>query len=171
MTMSYTWKVRLLKRPRGSLFWRYWRAWRGDDVGNYNRLPDYIRRYAPGYSFADIGCMWGVNGEYSFIAEEAGATAVKAVDLFGPTPEFEAKRQARNSAVEFILGDCSRPETIARIGVVDVVFCAGVLLPRRLVPSSSPRQFPVLFPRVLCRVLSAAISSHSKSADRAGRAI
>jgi hypothetical protein len=29
--------------------------------------------------------------------------------------------------VEFILGDIGRPETIARVGAVDVVFCAGVL--------------------------------------------
>jgi hypothetical protein len=71
--------------------------------------------------------MWGVNGEYAFIAEEAGARSIKGVDVFGPTPEFEAKKRTRNSAVEFILGDASHPETVARIGVVDVVFCAGVL--------------------------------------------
>jgi hypothetical protein len=71
--------------------------------------------------------MWGVNGEHSFVAEQAGAIAVKAVDVFGPTPEFEAKKRARNSSVEFILGDASHPDTIARVGVVDVIFCAGVL--------------------------------------------
>ena len=71
--------------------------------------------------------MWGVNGEYSFVAQEAGATIVKAIDVFGPTPEFEEQRRARGSRVEFILGDIGRPETIARVGVVDVVFCAGVL--------------------------------------------
>jgi hypothetical protein len=71
--------------------------------------------------------MWGVNGEYAFIAEGAGATLVKGVDVFGPTPEFEAKKRARNSAVEFILGDASHPDTIASVGVMDVVFCAGVL--------------------------------------------
>jgi hypothetical protein len=71
--------------------------------------------------------MWGVDGEHSFVAEQAGAIAVKAVDVFGPTPEFEAKKRARNSSVEFILGDASHPDTIARVGVVDVIFCAGVL--------------------------------------------
>jgi hypothetical protein len=71
--------------------------------------------------------MWGVNGEYAFIAEASGATAVAAIDVFGPTPEFEEKRQARASKVEFVLGDISQPPTIDRIGVVDVVFCAGVL--------------------------------------------
>jgi 2-polyprenyl-3-methyl-5-hydroxy-6-metoxy-1,4-benzoquinol methylase len=125
--MLYKWKVRFLKTRRGNLLWRYWRAWRGGHVGDYKHLSEYVRQYAPGRSFVDIGCMWGVNGEHAFIAEEAGATVVKAVDVFGPTPEFEAKKQARNSSVEFILGDASQPETMARVGAVDIVLCAGVL--------------------------------------------
>jgi hypothetical protein len=110
--MLYKWKVKLLKKPY---------------VGDYGRLPEFIRNYAPGNSFVDIGCMWGVNGEYAFIAEEAGATEVIAVDVFGPTPEFEEKKIVRNSSVKFILGDASHPDTIEQIGVKDVVFCAGVL--------------------------------------------
>lgn len=125
--MLYVWKVQFLKTLRGNLLWRRWRAWRGDEVGDYKRIPDLIRSYAPGRSFADIGCMWGVNGEYAFLAEQAGATAVKAVDVFGPTPEFETRHKAANSRVEFILGDASQASTLARIGEVDVVFCAGVL--------------------------------------------
>jgi Protein of unknown function (DUF1698) len=126
--MLYQWKVRLLKTRWGNALWRKWRVWQGDYVGDYKRLPEFIRNYVfPGCSFVDIGCMWGVNGEYAFIAEEAGATVVKGVDVFGPTPEFEAKKQERNSSVEFILGDAGHPDTMAKIGVVDVVFCAGVL--------------------------------------------
>jgi hypothetical protein len=125
--MLYRWKVRSLKRPRLNALWRRWRGRRGDVVGSYDRLPEYIRRHAPGRSFADVGCMWGVNGEYSFIAEEAGATTVKAIDVFGPTPEFEEKKRARRSKVEFVLGDITRADTLARVGEVDVVFCAGVL--------------------------------------------
>lgn len=125
--MLYTWKVKLMKNLRLNIWWRRWQTRRGKVVGNYAFLPDYIRQHAPGCTFADIGCMWGVNGEYSFIAEEAGATSVKAVDVFGPTPEFETKKRDRNSKVEFILGDAGHPDTLARIGVVDVVFCAGVL--------------------------------------------
>jgi len=125
--MLYAWKVRLLKVPWINRLWRRWRARRGDYVGDYGRLGEYIRNHAKGKSFADIGCMWGVNGEYSFIAEEAGATEIKALDVFGPTPEFERKKRDRNSKVEFILGDATDPATIQRIGQVDVVFCAGVL--------------------------------------------
>ncbi|MDQ7786430.1 MAG: DUF1698 domain-containing protein [Thermodesulfovibrionales bacterium] len=125
--MFYPWKVKFLKTRPGNLLWRYWRAWRGDTIGDYKFMPKYIRQYAMNSSFADIGCMWGVNGEYAFIAEKFGATSVRAVDVFGPTPEFEVKRKSLNSAVEFILGDITQPETIAAVGIVDVVFCAGVL--------------------------------------------
>lgn len=125
--MWYRWKVQSLKIPRLNLMWRQWRARRGDAVGNYNDLPGHVRNHVRGKSFADIGCMWGVNGEYAFLAEESGATRVLGVDVFGPTPEFEEKRRQRNSAVEFVLGDISRADTLARIGQVDVVFCAGVL--------------------------------------------
>ena len=125
--MLYRWKVRLLKHPRLNLLWRRWRATHGEILGSYDRLPEFIRNHAPGRSFADIGCMWGVNGEYSFIAEDAGATSVTAVDVFGPTPEFEGKHAARRSRVRFVLGDITRLETLDEIGEADVVFCAGVL--------------------------------------------
>lgn len=125
--MLYRWKVRFLKIPRLNALWRRLSGWRGDIVGSYDRLPEFIRRHAAGKSFADIGCMWGVNGEYAFVAEEAGATRVVGVDVFGPTPEFEEKRVTRRSRVEFVLGDISRPETLHLVGQVDVVFCAGVL--------------------------------------------
>ena len=125
--MLYRWKVRLLKRPRLNYWWRYWRGRQGETPGSYERLPELIRTHAPGRSFVDVGCMWGVNGEFAFVAEEAGATRVKAVDVFGPTPEFEQKRDERRSRVEFILGDITRAETLAAVGEADVVFCAGVL--------------------------------------------
>jgi SAM-dependent methyltransferase len=125
--MLYKLKVRGLKRPRLNRLWRYWRAWRGTPPGDYRQLHHYIALTAPGKTFADIGCMWGVNGQHAFAAEDAGATAVVGVDVFGPTPEFEAERITRRSRVQFVLGDCTSPATLARIGAVDVVFCAGVL--------------------------------------------
>jgi SAM-dependent methyltransferase len=125
--MLYTWKVRALKSPRLNYLWRYFRARRGVRVGSYHDLPQLVRRFAPGRSFSDIGCLWGVNGEYAFLAEAAGATRVTAVDVFGPTPEFERKHRERDSRVEFILGDATDPRTLEAIGITDVVFCAGVL--------------------------------------------
>ena len=125
--MLFHWKLKLLKTPRGNLLWRRWRARRHDSVGSYAQLPDYVRRYAPGKSFVDVGCMWGVNGEYAFVAEQAGATEVTGIDVFGPTPEFEERRLRERSRVRFVLGDVSRRETIERAGAADVVLCAGVL--------------------------------------------
>jgi hypothetical protein len=143
--MLYKWKILLLKNPRVNFFWRYWRAWRGAHIGNYWDIPHYVRRYAGGKTFADIGCMWGVNGQYSFLAEEAGAIAVKAVDVFGPTPEFEATKQARSSRVEFILGDITQSATRAHVRTSDVVLCAGVLY-------HHPSPFDVLVAlRSICR--------------------
>lgn len=125
--MLYQLKVRLLKTVRGNYYWRHWTGRRGTAVGSYAELPAYVRRYAKGKTFADIGCMWGVNGEYTFVAEEAGATEATGVDVFGPTPEFEQKRRDRNSRVRFVLGDVGTAETMEKVGQVDVVLCAGVL--------------------------------------------
>ena len=127
MSITYKLKVRLLKNARCNKLWQRWQILKGRYTGSYNKLPDYIRQYAPNKSFVDVGCMWGVNGEYAFIAEEAGATEVKGVDVFGPTPEFEEAKRKRESNVEFILGDATDMRTIQRVGEVDVVFCAGVL--------------------------------------------
>lgn len=127
MSIGYRLKVRLLKTKRGNLLWRYWQGLRGRTVGSYQDLAVYVRRYAPGGSFVDIGCMWGVNGAYAFLAEEVGATASKGVDVFGPTPEFTEEHRRRNSQVEFILGDALQGSTVERIGEVDTVLCSGVL--------------------------------------------
>jgi SAM-dependent methyltransferase len=127
MSLLYRWKVQFLKTPRGNFLWRRWQARQGRAVGAYDDLKKYIREHAPGGSFADIGCMWGVDGAYAFLAEEAGATAVKGVDVFGPTPEFEAEHRRRGSRVAFILGDILRADTLDAVGAVDTVLCAGVL--------------------------------------------
>jgi len=125
--MLYRIKLALLKNRRINYAWRYWSAWRGKSVGNYSDLPDFIQKYAPNRSFVDVGCMWGVSGRYAFLAEEAGATEIKAVDIFGPTPEFEAEHKKRRSSVKFLLGDITDPVLLQRIGEMDVIFCAGVL--------------------------------------------
>jgi hypothetical protein len=125
--MFYALTVRAFKRPALNRLWRHWRARRGRPPGDYNHLHGLIRQTVPGRTFADVGCMWGVNGAHTFTAEEAGATRVYGIDVFGPTPEFEAEHRRRRSGVEFILGDCAAPSTLARVGEVDVVFCAGVL--------------------------------------------
>ncbi len=88
---------------------------------------DLIRKYAIGKTFADIGCMWGVHGAYSFFAEFSGATRIVGVDVFPPTEEFTIEHRRLNSRVDFFLGDIHKTDTTKRLGTFNVVFCKGVL--------------------------------------------
>jgi hypothetical protein len=71
--------------------------------------------------------MWNINGRLCFLAEAAGATAVTGVDVMGETPEFQAERSRRGSAVRFVQGDLHEPATLEAAGVHDVVWSSGVL--------------------------------------------
>lgn len=86
-----------------------------------------VRKYVPGKSFADIGCMWAINGLNSFIAEEVGATDVIAVDVYPESKEFLAEKAKRNSRIRFVRGDVNLLQTTESIGKADVVLCGGVL--------------------------------------------
>lgn len=86
-----------------------------------------VRRYAPGRSFLDVGCMWNVHGGIAFLAEEGGATAVTGIDVMAATPRFEAEHARRDSGVRFVRGDVHDPATVAEAGRHDVVWCSGVL--------------------------------------------
>jgi hypothetical protein len=80
--------------------------------------------------------MWGINGSHSFAAEEVGASSVTLVDLYA-TDEFHAEHERRASKVRLVLGEASATETVAHIGMSDIVWCLGVLYhhpnPHRLV--------------------------------------
>jgi hypothetical protein len=86
-----------------------------------------VRKYAPGKSFADIGALWGVDGSNTFIAEEVGAKRSVAVDVYPESQKFLEEKKKRNSKVEFVLGDINSNETTKKIGVCDIVLCAGVI--------------------------------------------
>ena len=88
---------------------------------------DLIRKHAPGKSFADIGCMWGVNGRFSFLAEEGGASSVVAVDIYPPSDGFLETKKRKKSKIRFVQGDVGRREIVEEIGKCEVVFCSGVL--------------------------------------------
>ena len=86
-----------------------------------------IRRHAPGRSFADIGCLWGVDGACAFLAEAAGASPVTAMDKWEATDEFTERHARAGSSVRFVqadLHDLSMPD---EVGEHDVVWCSGVL--------------------------------------------
>jgi 2-polyprenyl-3-methyl-5-hydroxy-6-metoxy-1,4-benzoquinol methylase len=123
----YSLQVELLKNPTFNGWWRRWSVFRRRKVGSYADLGRLVAQHCAGKTFADVGCMWGVDGEHSFGAERAGATRVLAIDVFGPTPEFVHKKEHLDSQVEFILGDIGESSTIDRVGRNEVVLCAGVL--------------------------------------------
>lgn len=108
-----------VRRKLGSIF--------GRPTSSVPTPEDVIQKYAPGKSFADIGCMWAINGAYSFFAERCGARRVVAVDVYPATDEFASEHSRSNSRVEFVLGDINENVTLRRIGTMDVVLCSGVL--------------------------------------------
>ncbi|MFL6240160.1 MAG: class I SAM-dependent methyltransferase [Actinomycetes bacterium] len=87
---------------------------------------DFVREYAAGRSFADIGGMYNIHGAISFLAEESGATDVTLVDVLKP-PAFDDKHRERSSKVRFVHGSADDPEVLAEVGPHDVVWCWGVL--------------------------------------------
>jgi hypothetical protein len=101
---------------------------------------DYVREAAPGRSVVDVGGMWKIDGEYSFVAEAAGATSVTCLDMYA-TDEFHRKVKDRASNVQLVIGDAMADDTIKKIGEVDLVMCLGVLYhvpdPSRLVEALS----------------------------------
>ena len=88
---------------------------------------DLISKHVAGRSFVDVGCMWTINGELCFAAEDAGAAAVTGVDVMARSAEFDAEHARRGSKVRFVRGDLHLPATVDEIGVHDVVWCSGVL--------------------------------------------
>lgn len=88
---------------------------------------ELVRRHAPGRTFADIGCMWNVNGQIAFMAEQSGATSVTGLDIMPATAEYEAEHARRSSNVRFIEGDLHDPAVVSEVGEHDVVWCSGVL--------------------------------------------
>lgn len=86
-----------------------------------------VEPYVRGRSFVDVGALWEVHGRIAFLAEEAGATDVTAIDIQDATPEFEAERERRKSSVRFVQADLHDPATPEMVGRHEVVWCAGVI--------------------------------------------
>jgi hypothetical protein len=122
----YTLKIRALATKTGRRAWQLWQRLLQPQHRPKTAM-DLIHQEVCGKSFVDIGCMWNVDGEYSFAAEQSGARSVIGVDVISPTAAFERKRRERGSNIEFIQGDGISPEVMEKIGHVDVVLCSGVL--------------------------------------------
>lgn len=159
----YMLKVRALATNTGRQAWRLWRRLTRPQHHTKTAM-DLIREEVRGKSFVDIGCMWNVDGEYSFVAEQSGARSVIAVDVIPPTEAFERKRRELGSKIEFIQGDGVSAEVIEKIGQVDMILCAGVLYHH-----PSPYHMLVSL-RELCRetlILASAIIPESRELRQA----
>jgi len=114
---------------RGRAGWRRLLR-RGDDYRS-GRPEDLSRRliatHVPGKSFLDVGCMWRVDGAYSFHALGAGARAVTGIDVMAATPAFQEKNAASGNRVRLLEGDLNAPDLREWAGTHQVVFCSGVL--------------------------------------------
>jgi SAM-dependent methyltransferase len=86
-----------------------------------------IKKYAPGKTFVDIGCMWGVNGYFTFLSEEYGAKQSVGFDIYEPSEEFKKSMKQRNSNVKFVKGDINSQSSLNELGKFDVVYCTGLL--------------------------------------------
>lgn len=124
--MFYKFKLRIYKSHLLRKVVRSFRKMKGPGTGT-DLNTELIRKYVNNKSFADIGCMWRVDGLYSFLAEEFGAKRVVAVDIYPTSEKFLFEKNKRNSIVEFVQGDIHQKETADKIGLCDVVFCSGVL--------------------------------------------
>ncbi len=88
---------------------------------------ELVARHARGRSFADVGCMWSVDGAIAFAAEAAGAARVTGVDVMEESAAYRAEHARRGSQVRFVRGDLHDPETVRAVGPHEVVWCSGVL--------------------------------------------
>jgi len=77
-----------------------------------DRLRMLIERHVPGHSFADVGCMWNVDGAYAFHALDQGAVQVTGIDLMAPSERFQAENARRGSRIAFVQGDINDPKLL-----------------------------------------------------------
>lgn len=86
-----------------------------------------INKYVKGKSFLDIGCMWGINGYFTFLAEDLGASSSTGFDIYPMSDEFKNTKEKRKSGAKFVQGDINSSESIKELGQFDLVYCAGLL--------------------------------------------
>lgn len=87
----------------------------------------FVETHAPGRSFADIGGMWGVDGEVALRAAAAGASSVTLFDAGEPTPAFLERAATQGAEIRCVQGDLEDPVSVDQIGPHQIVWCSGVI--------------------------------------------
>lgn len=95
---------------------------------------DWIRKYAPGLKFADVGGLWGTIGEKVSAAHKAGAGSVAMVDAMPEHNEWWAKfldHAQKNGVprekIHCAVADLEKESFPKDAGIYEYINCAGVL--------------------------------------------
>ena len=126
--MLYKLKLDILKNTTIRWFYKYLKkSFVSKPKSNFDLRHLLIQNYCKGKSFIDVGCMWGVNGYFSFLAEVYGANEVTGFDIYEPSEEFLRTHKERNSRVIFRQGDINSNSIVSKLGQFEVVYCTGLL--------------------------------------------
>ncbi len=87
----------------------------------------FVDEHAPGRTFADVGGMWGVDGEIALRAARIGAAKVTLFDGGEPTPVFLERRERQGSEIRCVQGDLEDPVSVEELGPHQIVYCTGVI--------------------------------------------
>jgi hypothetical protein len=125
--MRYEWTLRVLRTRYGRALQRRWAQRVHHDERARWTIPDYLDAYVRDRSVIDVGGMWGIDGEYSFLAAEKGAKSVTLLDEYA-TEEFNRRLAGpRGDRVRFVEGDATTQEAVDAVGTAELVLCLGVL--------------------------------------------
>src|ERR1051326_4750408 len=90
-----------------SILTKLLRTWEARKRGYHAGYPEDLWRtliapLVPGRTFVHVGCMWEVDGDYSFLAAASGATSVTGVDIAAATPQFTTRNAQLGEPVRFV---------------------------------------------------------------------
>jgi hypothetical protein len=94
---------------------------------SYQLKKSLIARYVKDRTFIDLGCMWKVQGYFSYFAASSGASAVTAIDIYPETEKFFSYQAKSPRPIEFIRGDINDPNLINQLQQFEIVFASGLL--------------------------------------------
>ena len=145
-----------LESPRAQvagreLLRRYWQSWRAGRSATTISFP-VTSAESPRAVRSSTSGACGVSMANTPSRPRLQGARVTAVDIFGPTPEFERKKRERHSRVEFVLGDVTDPRTIQARSAART--CSA----RVLLPSPEPV-------RPVDRAQAAAVKPHPAHVD------
>jgi hypothetical protein len=88
----------------------------------------YIAKVAGGKTFADVGGLWGTNGEKISTASHAGAAKLTMLDILPPENEWWAKFKERMQSMGIRGYECVSADIhVAKLEPFDVVHSSGIL--------------------------------------------